>query len=226
VVPAPSLVPPDGAQTVFVHLDAEPGVRLEVDTSTTPTWTSSGWQAVKAWALACEAPCDRLLPLGHEYRLADEHIRPSFELQAFPGQHVVITFAPASKEGVNNGTALVVVGSLGIAAGIGLSIVGYIMSVGAALECGGTDAPCTGGGSGYAIAGVASLTAGAGVLAIGILVLTHSRAQMKQRVTESLAKPLRRPDTAWLRAPVWRDSVRDAAAGPATVGIPIFSRGF
>ncbi len=74
---------------------------------------------------------------------------------------------------------------------------------------------------------MASFLAGTSALVAGFVLMHFSHIRQKQTVTGSLlptSPP--RPDATWLRAPVWRDSVRDGATGAARVGIPIFWRSF
>src|ERR1700723_2147423 len=117
VPPAPAQV---GGQTVLVHLNAESGVRLEMNTSVAPKWSTSGWQADDAWSLVCDSPCDRPLPLGREYRLVGlRGVRPSrpFFLEASPGQSVLVTATAASDDAFAGGVVLIVLGSLAIPGG-------------------------------------------------------------------------------------------------------------
>jgi hypothetical protein len=214
---------PVGGPTVFVHFDAGSGVRLEVDTAAMPTLTTSHWQFDEgwSWSLACEAPCDRLLSLGHEYRLVGPGILPSgtFYLDASPGQSVVVTAktASATKHGV--GVLVIVLGSLAIPGGLFVILL-------ANLQCiGGCSSPLPGPNVGGEVAGGLIALAGVGAVAGG-LVLALGNEQSRQTQQILRPKPSERPATAWLREPVWRDSIRDWATGATRVGIPILSRSF
>lgn len=209
---------PPPTPTVFVHLNAHAGVRLEVDSATLPTWTTSRWQFDEAgsWLLACEAPCDKLLPLGHEYRLVGPGVLPSgqFFLDASPGQRVAVTARTASVAGYRGGIVLVAFGSLAIAGGLFVTLLGFI----AAGNC---DAYKCGTPWGEVAGGLIALAGVAGVAGGLALALSNEQSQQTQQIL--FPKPPKRPETAWLRPPVWRDSVRDA---PARIGIPVFSRSF
>jgi hypothetical protein len=211
---------PAPTPTVFVHLNARAGVRLEVDSATMSMWTTSRWKTDEAWSwfLACEAPCDKLLPLGHEYRLVGPGIVPSrpFSLDASAGQSVAISARTASVTRYRGGIVLVALGSVAIAGGLFVTLLGLFAASCDAEQCG----PPWG-----LVAGGLIVLGGVAVVAGGIvLALTNEQSDQTQRIV--FPKPPPRPDTAWLRAPVWRDSVKDSATGAARVAIPIFSRSF
>jgi hypothetical protein len=191
--------------TVFVHLDAAPGVRLE-----------TSHPKIGEWSFACEAPCDKPLPQGPYYRLSGTNILPSHYFLLRDEPSVRIRAAAASQEAYAGSFGLALVGAVASTAGV------ITLFAGLPLAVLGPPGP---GNVGLEAAGGIMILAGGGVVVAGILLLKRS-AQSEAIQTDLLPKPSPRPNTAWLRAPVWRDSVRNAAAGPGTVGIPIFSRSF
>ena len=217
---APTAAPPPGVPhgpTVFVHIDAERGVELEGWVDVDPHWT---------WSFSCRAPCDAALPWAARYKLsdADRHLSSEFALDAASGQHLVIAVVPASHDAMSGGVALIVLGSGAALTGLVLLGVAFLGSLGGCEDT--EPIQCPGVGT-YVAGGLASFVAGGGVLVTGIL-LRHfgGRLGQKQTVSDLLPKLPERLDTAWLRAPVWRDSQRDGATGAARVGIPIFSHSF
>jgi hypothetical protein len=202
--------------SVLVHLEADQGVVLQ---SISP---GSG-----RWAFVCAAPCDAQLPLAAQYRIAGEGVRPSrpFGIEAPPGQHVTINVAAASRAGFSGGVALSSVGLAGVI--VGLSVVLF----GALQACNVEDAAgdCLGTANGGVETAGAIITIAGVALTIGgvILMASNARSHATQTIGEVLPPPPARPETAWLRAPFWNDSLRDSALGqPKSMGVPLFSHSF
>jgi hypothetical protein len=203
--------------SVFVHVTADEGIVLE---SLAP--------GTGAWDLVCMAPCDVELPLSNLYRIGGPNIRTSspFRVSARPGQQVLITVAPASRAAFTGGVALLSAG--GAATGIGL----VVLLLGAIGTCTASkDDPNELGcghrtpSEGLEIAGAVIALAGVGMIVGGaILYAPNSRTREKQAIAAFAPPP--RPDTAWLRAPMWHDSVRDAPDPPKTMAFPLFTRSF
>jgi hypothetical protein len=210
--PSPGvLLPPTVAGSAIVHMDADPGVTLE---SIAP--------GSERWELACTTPCDAELPLANPYRVAGPNVRPSrpFGITASPGQHVVLTISAGSKGASAGGIALMAAG--GVAASIGLLILVF-----SALDAAGDPSQPDEGASpdrGPMIAGVVLMLAGVGMVIGGVVL----RATSKTTETQTMAAlaPKARHDTAWLRAPMWRDTARDSGGLPTAMGFPIFMRSF
>jgi len=198
--------------SVLVHMDAEEGVVLE---SIAP---GSG-----RWALVCAAPCDAQVPLGREYRISGEGIRPSrpFGIQAPPGQRVTLSVVTGSRAGYSGGLALTSVGSAAVVVGL------FVVLFGALGTCD-SFGNCTPADGGVETAGLVITLAGVAVLVGGIiLVASNSRSRATQTIGELVPQAPARPETAWLRAPLWHDAIRESAAGqPKSIGIPIFSHSF
>jgi hypothetical protein len=199
--------------TAFVHIEADADVLLQ---SISP---GSG-----RWTTVCAAPCDAALPLDHEYRLIGEGIRSSraFGLSANPGQHVLIHVSTGSKAGFAGGLAMASIGVAAVAVGL------VVLAFGA-LGCESTDefGNCIGSSdsSTETVGGVIALV-GVAVMVGGIILLaTNARTHETQSVGALLETPAR-PETAWLRAPIWHDSVRDSSAAPKGMGFPLLSRSF
>lgn len=211
------LPPGTRGSSAFVHVTADEGIVLE---SLVP---GSG-----RWDLVCMAPCDVELPLANQYRIGGPNIRTSspFGVSASPGQRVLITVAPASKAGFTGGVTLLSTG--GAATGIGLVVL-LLGAIGMCTE--NKDDPKELGcahrtsSEGLEIAGAVITFVGVGLIVGGaILFASNSRTREKQAIA-ALAPPAR-PDTAWLRAPMWHDSVPEAPGPPKEMGFPIFTRSF
>jgi hypothetical protein len=203
--------------SVVVHIDADPGVVQEAISPGTGRW-----------ALVCAAPCDAPVPFGRQYRIAGDGIRPSraFGIQAEPGQHVVITVSAGSRGALAGGITLVSVGAVAIL--VGLSVV----LAGALVSCENTDlftGACEGGsGTGLETAGAIISVAGVAILVGGIVLLaSNARTSAVQTLGDLVPQAPPRPETAWLRAPDWHDSLRGEAAGlPRAASVSLFSRSF
>jgi hypothetical protein len=204
--------------TAFLHIDADPGIVLE---SISP---GSG-----RWAVVCAAPCDAQVPLEREYRIVGEGIRPSraFAIEANPGQHVVMSVSAASRAGFSAGLALSSVG--GAAVVVGLVVLFY----GAFGACQTTDAfgDClaTQADPGVETVGAVISIAGVAILVTGIILMAsnaRTHAVQSVSVADLLPTPPARPETAWLRAPMWHDSTKESTGFARPMGFPIFSRSF
>jgi hypothetical protein len=215
-----ALPPPRGhmvveGATVIVHLDADPGIVLE---SIAP---GSG-----RWALVCAAPCDAQVPLGRQYRIAGEGIRASraFRIEAPPGQRVTITVSAASKSAFSGGIAVSSVGAAGIVVGLSVLLFG-------ALEaCDVVDpntGACVGSSDGTVeTVGLVITLVGAAVLVGGLVLLaSNTRTHAVQTLGALTAQPPR-PETAWLRAPLWHEASRDSGGLPKAMGVPLFTHSF
>ncbi len=213
----PGLAPPVVAVaprgSAFVHLDTDQGLVLE---SIAP--------GTGRWAMVCAAPCDAQLPIGREYRISGEGVRPSrpFGLGAAPGQRVIITASGASRGAFAGGVALTTVGTAAVIIGL------VVLLVGAAGTCDAFSGVCTGSSSGAETAGAVISIAGAAAMVGGIILMaSNARTRTTQIVAQALPPAPDRPQTAWLRAPIWHESPRESASGlPKTVGIPLLSHSF
>jgi hypothetical protein len=175
------------------------------------------------WELACTAPCDAELPLGNQYRISGPSIRRSrpFAITASPGQHAVITVSAGSKGAFAGGVALLSVGAAAAAVGL------FVFAIGATECSDGGVVVCVDGyapNSGLVVAGAVTLLVGVGTLLSGVALMSDSRTREAQ--TFAALVPKARPDTAWLRAPMWRDAVRETPGMPKAVGFPIFAQSF
>jgi hypothetical protein len=205
-----------GMPTAFAHLRADPELGVVLKGSLART---DGAVAT----FSCRAPCDFALPLMARYRLAvGQRYSAWFELQAEPGQHLVITASVPSNDTAFHGVTLIVLGSIAIPVGFGLLVLGMF-----AGQCGDPDPTTCPNVAGYVAGGLASIAAGAGGLVGGILVLGSSRrVRAEQSVSELLLPTVPRIDTAWLRAPAWRESGAGGALRERGWGVPLFSRSF
>jgi hypothetical protein len=201
--------------TAVVHLDADPDVALQ---SVSP--------GTGRWATVCAGPCDAPVPIDREYRVAGPGIRSSrpFRIHAAPGQHVTITVNAASAAARSAGVALSSIGSAAIIIGV------IVLVYGALGACEQTDAfgDClqTQPDGGVETAGAIIALAGAAVLVGGvILYLNNARTTTTESVPAALAPPAR-PETSWLRTPVWHDSARESSVASKPMGFPLLSRSF
>lgn len=206
--PAP-VVRADGA-SAFVHLESDEAVALEARSGD------------RAWTFVCGSPCDAPVPLAGEYRIAGSGVRASspFRIEAAPGARVVINVAAASKAGFAGGVVLTSVGGAAIPIGLLVWVVGSICN-------GGDGGPCA--SNGAQTAGEVILVAGiAGVIGGIILIASNAHTRASQTFGDLLPQPPSRPDTAWLRAPVWHDGAAGSSpvALPRPTTLPILSRSF
>jgi hypothetical protein len=212
ILPQPGLMMA-AAPVAFVHLEAESGVVLE-----------SALPRGRQWTTVCAAPCDVPLPLDRDYRVSGEGIRNSrvFRLEANPGQRVIISVSPTSKGAFAGGIALTSVGAGGIVVGLVMVLVGLVNNCVTSVTCeqNQSNAPLEEAGASVALIGLGAMVAGIVLFATNI----HSRAT--PTLAELMPAPVARPETAWLKAPVWHDSPRESSIAPATVPYPVFSRSF
>jgi hypothetical protein len=141
-----------------------------------------------------------------------------FFLDGSPGQSVAITARTATQAKHGAGVLMFAAGVLAVPAGLLVTLVGALQN-----SCIG-GCPAQGAGpENTRVEVVGGLVALAGIAcAVGglALALSNERSQQTQQIL--LPESPRRPE-AWLRAPMWRDSVRDA---PARANVPVFSRSF
>jgi hypothetical protein len=166
--PSPASSPSGGA--VWVHVEGADGARLEQDTTGDGDWTA-----------ICDAPCDRSLPAGFDYRVAGGGLRASgrVTLQGTPGARETLHVTPAS-------SGWFVAGVTGMAIGGGTAYVGLFLGIfgsfGYTKTSGGTST-YVGPSPGLATAGWTMVAAG-GVVALGGLALTLSN--VRSGVTQDL----------------------------------------
>jgi hypothetical protein len=207
--------------TVFVHIDAaDRGVELEGRLQLDGPWVTS---------FSCKAPCDTALPRNARYQLmaTDQRSSSEFLLAGSPGQRVTMKVVPASKDAATGGAALIVVGSLVMVVAPVLAVVGLFANSSACSDTG-PGVTCTNPAVKYEAVALASLLGGGAMLVGGILIRNYGgRLRQKQTVSPFLPPMTpERPDTTWLRAPMWRDSVKDGIASSPRLGTPIFSGRF
>jgi hypothetical protein len=210
--------PPGSGGVAFVHLEAEQGAVLE--SATNPR--------SRQWTAVCSAPCDLVLPLDREYRVSGEDMRNSrtFQLGAAPGQHVFITVSPASKGAFAAGIGLTSVGGGGIIVGLSMLLVGLVLDVSNCAD--GIDCNSQPRSEATLLdAGAIVSVIGLGVMIGGIVLFaTNFKSHASTTVSQLLPGPAPRPDTAWLKAPLWHDGSRESAGMPRPVGFPILSQSF
>jgi hypothetical protein len=169
-----------------VHIKSETHVQLESRSS-----------SADAWALACDSPCDRELPLGDEYRMvygapAAQNRGDTFRLSALPGGSVTLTF--------DSGSTVQFVGGVAIAVGgVALAVAG-VAGFAAASRSSSSDssvktAECSicGGGLGGLVefVSVVALVAGGGALLTGVLLVNDAGPSTTQ-------KPVFAREPTWL----------------------------
>jgi hypothetical protein len=182
----------------------------------------------RSWVYACSSPCDADLPITGTYRISGTEIRntPAFQLNARPGDHVILDVTSASKGSFKSGIALTGVG--GGAMIVGAIILLYVAVFDAAASAEGIPNPSDDGT--WNTAGGVLLAGGAAALVVGILLMTgnsHSGIEQSQGAQRprSDAEAQRPRNDAWLRTPTWHDD-KGAAPVPKAIGVPLFETKF
>ncbi len=204
-----------GAPSIDVHVDAPPGTVIESSPPNEGTW-----------APVCVAPCDMPLPWGRDYRINGDGVMPSspFVLQGLPGQREDIAVRLASTHAYAGSVTLMVVGSLGMAAGVVL-LLGSVLANASDCFDGPPGVPCQDVALNAQIGGAVSLAAGTAALITGIVLLRYSRSTQTQLVMPALMpQAALQPESIWRRAPEWREPA--AATGAAATAIPVLLRTF
>jgi hypothetical protein len=181
----------------------------------------------RVWDVACDAPCDRDLPLEDEYRVAYGKKGASGETFRFasrPGGEVTLTVHPPSETAKSAGDALIGVGAvLGVASLVGVIFFGSIAAQKPSQQACSDDQATDGRdggiacGLGQGLAGGAAILSGVvllgagGILAGGFALRADSGGSTKQRLE---------PDTVAAREPTWTASHVPSTGKPAFV-IPL-----
>jgi hypothetical protein len=200
----PALAPSQGPRlpTVRAHLNASRPVTLEVLSPEELRWRP-----------LCVAPCDADVPLEGVFRVVDHGMVPSggLELEARPGDTVVLDVNARTYEQQRTGRRLTITGYIAGAVGLGLE-------VGALAVDSSSDAQPV------------LLWAGVGAAALAIACTISSYILLEPtNLSQSSASPtaprVARETNPWARLPVWRES--DGARGAApTTNMPLFSLRF
>lgn len=174
------LAPPTTVPVVKTH------VRVHL-ASKAPVQLESRATEMDEWSTACDAPCDRNLPLSDQYRITyGTHADPGepFRLEGAMGSHVTVEAKPASQAGRIAGTAIAVVGGgLGALSLTGLVGGGYAVLSSPSCGEGSHDWCGLGKGIGYAVmvvSGVGLLLSG-GIFAGGMALRSSAAASHSQR---------------------------------------------
>jgi hypothetical protein len=212
---APPAAPPPA--TAIVHVDAEPGVVVK--------WSSrTGLNGIGQ----CTAPCDAALPLHAMYFLTGEDIRnsPAFNLEASPGQRVVIHASTASRAGFNGGIAVLSIGGAGVFTGLTMLLLGAYGVGGNCTE--GFFFPICSANGGLEVAGAGVALGGVAVALVGVAVfLSNRRTNVTQTVSAFLTSPPRGNETEWrTSSPVWLGSERASVGASRPMAFPVLSRSF
>jgi hypothetical protein len=165
------------------------------------------------------------VPIGREYRITGDGVRPSraFPIEAAPGQHVTISVSAASRGAFGAGVALSSLGAVAVGIGLVILVVGAVGTTSCDINGFCTNNPPN---SSVETAGAVVALAGAGVMVGGIvLMVSNARTKTFQSVG-ALVSPTARPETAWLRAPIWHDVARDSSPLPKATTFPLLSRSF
>jgi hypothetical protein len=211
VAPAPA-PPPGPAPTAFVHMEADSGDQLE------------SFSISKGWSSVCSSPCDRRLPLDLTYRIVGDEIRDSrgFKLKADAGQRIDLAVSSASKAGFTGGLVVTSLGGAALVVGLSMIVISIFENCGDFLGL----TVCAG-NSGLEAAGAATAGAGIVVALIGVAVfVSNIRTKESQTASSLFPVPPPRPETSWLRAPLWREAGREVAGTPRPLAVPLFSRDF
>ncbi len=208
--PAPSA--PRGS--VWVHIETDREIVLE------------GSPPEGGWAVVCNAPCDRELPLDYSYRITGPGIRRSkvFQIGAQAGQRVVISVNPGSTGAFVGGIVLASIGIPVILVGL------IVVLVGAVENACSTDTSgvCTSGNSGSSTetTGWIITLVGVGSIVTGIILIAgNARTSQTQEILAPGAQPAHKDD-AWLRLPTWHEPSNFETGLPKAQTVPIFSHSF
>ena len=208
---APAPATPKGS--AWVHIETDREIVLE------------GSPPEGGWAVVCNAPCDRDLPLDYSYRVTGPGIRRSkvFQIGAQAGQRVVISINPGSTGGFVGGIVLASIG-------IPVIFVGLIVVLVGALEnatCDTVTGTCTGNsGSSTETTGWIITLVGVGSIVTGIILIAgNARTSQTQEIVLPGAQPVHKDD-AWLRVPTWHEPSNLETGLPRAQTLPIFSHSF
>lgn len=178
----------------------------------------------RVWDVACDAPCDRDLPLEDEYRVVYGKRGASGETFRFasrPGGEVTLAVHPPSETAKSAGDALIGVGVvLGVASLVGVIALGTVAArTPSEQAC--SDGQATDGRDGGIACGLGEGLAGAGAVLSGVVLLGAVgivaggfalRADSGGSTTQRL-----RPVTVAAREPTWTASHVPSTGKPAFV---------
>jgi hypothetical protein len=205
---APGVAPED-AETAWVHLTSDRPVTLE-RRSEDPGY----------WSPVCSLPCDTNVPLRAVYRITGRGTRASapFQLEARPGERIVIDVKRAAVAGLAGGIVLVSTGPL-----VGLLGVALLAVTSSAQTSGALSATNSQNQGGVVGLGVVLSVGGLAMTVGGILMIANNaHTHVSQEPTPQAAPP---PNDAWLRTPSWRED-RTVGALPRATEVPLFHTTF
>jgi hypothetical protein len=217
--PLPIVVTPPSAPAdrVYVHMTGAHEATLERGNGRT-------------WALVCQSPCDRWLPMEGGYRVSGPGLRSStmFALGGTNGGRVDLDVDPASKGAFVGGIVATSVGYGVVPVGLLLMLVGAIVN---STDCdfdtgtSGSSAGCSGSsGSGLVLAGGITALVGAVVGTIGVVELASNvHSNVAQTVSDRQSSP-----PVSVRLPAWGDTTTAArAVAPAApMTVPVYTLTF
>ena len=208
---------------VLVHIESPRKVTLERRPSDEYEWEE-----------VCTSPCDKLVPASDEYHVVGSGMKasPPFQLEAQPGQRVVLTIDPASKGWFAVGIVGGIVGAIAGLYGLLLVAAGSLTSDISTTTPGtttGTGATNYTKQTGDDIKAVGWTVAGVGTaLLVGGIILTV--ANWKTKTDQEVQSPVRQNGATldgFRREAIWREPTpMDRATPPALVHVPIFTRTF
>ena len=134
------------------------------------------------WRHVCVSPCDQVVDVRRDYRVAGEGVVPStaFKLQTTPDGRIGLSAKTAGTGRRSAGYALIAIGALGTAGGIGLLVAGEITKNHADATPSRTTA--------FRAAGGAALGAGVVLLASGIAVAVLAKTHVKLETGVQIAR--------------------------------------
>jgi hypothetical protein len=204
-LPASEVTSPEERATVTVHITSPTFAELR----RRPRGSGAPFE------FACDAPCDREMPLGDDYEIIGAGAVLPVTLASTPGETVNIDVSPPS-DGKKIGGALM------IASGAVVFVFGAVVGVF------GMSQPFENSARDVWLGGALTLTGVALALGIGGGVL-YSKASSTDVTTKTEPRALPsvpHSDDLFVRTPTWRalDAFDRAAKAPSAV--PIFSRAF
>jgi hypothetical protein len=131
----------------------------------------------------------------------------------------------ASRDGRSDGLTLIILGAVGVGAGLAMSFYGFGQTQS-------TTCPTCNGDADAEVAGIGLATVGMFGLVVGIVVMANAGGHHEAKASYVLPVPTlatmatgQRPDTAWVRTPIWLAPGKDAAAVPMK-GVTLFAQSF
>lgn len=196
-------------ESVLVHLEGDDDAVLEMQ-------ERNGDK--DAFTPACQAPCNKMLPLDRMYRITGDGIRgsKSFKLAGAAGNAVTVDVNAGHKGAFVGGIVMTVIGPLTLVVGSLVYLAGSVnFSYSSSTGSFSSDK------SGLKVTGGVLMLGGAALTAVGIPLLVSNA---RTKVTQEVGTPVPRRD-AMLRTATFRDSAHELQM-PAFNAVPVLTHAF